>query len=146
MQRTRRNKGAGSMTIYTLLIDDDPDTRAIAALALDLHARFRVYAASRNDAANTLRRGVERFDAILLDVKPSDMSATALVATIRQWSSAAAMPVLILSPRAGDIEQRNYRSAGAQGVIAKPFDPVALPERVIDLLEPFGTIPARQAG
>ena len=135
------------MTIRTLLVDDDPDTRAIVALSLDLHPQFIVSAVSRLDAADTLRRGADRFDVILLDMKLADMSAGALVATMRQWSASAAIPVLILTPRASDIDQRNYRSAGAQGVIGKPFDPVALPDRVIEMLEPFGIeTPRRSAG
>ncbi|MEO5493024.1 MAG: response regulator [Sphingomonas sp.] len=133
------------MTIHALLVDDDPDTRAIVALSLDLHPQFTVSAVSRLDAADTLRRGIARFDVILLDMKLSDMSAGALVATMRQWSATTAIPILILSPRASDIE-RSYRSAGAQGVIGKPFDPVALPDRVIEMLEPFGTTASRSVG
>lgn len=133
------------MTIRALLVDDDPDTRAIVALALDLHPQFTVTAVSRLNAADTLRRGTEAFDVILLDMKLADMSAGALVATMRQWSASAAIPVLILSPKASDIDRRNYRSAGAQGVIGKPFDPVGLPDRVLELLEPAGRA-ARGAG
>lgn len=75
------------MTIRALLIDDDPDTRAIVALALDLHPRFTVSAVSRLDAAGLLRRGTEQFDVILLDMRLSDMSVGALIATVRQWSA-----------------------------------------------------------
>lgn len=132
------------MTLHALLVDDDPDTRALVALALNLHPRFAVTAVSRLDAADMLRRGVERFDVIMLDMKTNDMSAGALVATMRQWSSEP-IPILLLSAKAGDADRRNYRSAGAQGVIAKPFDPVALPDRVVELLEPAGPV-ARTAG
>jgi DNA-binding response OmpR family regulator len=128
------------VTIRALLIDDDPDTRAIVALALDLHPRFTVSAVSRLDAAALLRRGNDWFDVILLDMKLSDMSVGALIATVRQWSASAVVPVLILSPQASDNDRRNYRSAGAQGVIGKPFDPIALPDRVVDLLEPYGSV------
>lgn len=134
------------MTLRALLVDDDPDTRAIVALSLDLHARFAVTAVSRLDAADVLRRGEQRFDVILLDMKASDISAGALVATMRQWPSSAAIPLVILSPKASDGDRRNHRSAGAQGVIAKPFDPVALPDRVIELLEPFGATAGRAVG
>ncbi|THD34804.1 MAG: response regulator [Sphingomonas sp.] len=132
------------MTIHALLVDDDPDTRAIVALALDLHPRFAVTAVSRLDAADVLRRGIEKFEVILLDMKLSDMSAAALVATMRQWSPEP-VPIVLLAARAGDADRRSYRSAGAQAVIAKPFDPVALPDRVVDLLEPTGPV-ARTAG
>jgi CheY-like chemotaxis protein len=122
------------MTLNALLVDDDPDTRAIVALALDLHPRFAATAASRLDAADLLRRGIERFDVIVLDMKTNDMSAAALVATMRQWSREP-IPILLLSAKADDADRRACRSAGAQGVIAKPFDPIALPDRVVELLE-----------
>ncbi|MDB5680424.1 MAG: response regulator [Sphingomonas bacterium] len=128
------------MTIRALLIDDDPDTRAIVALALDLHPRFTASAVSRLDAAGLLRRGTEQFDVILLDMKLSDMSVGALIATVRQWSASAVVPVLILSPQASDNDPRTCRSTGAQGAIGKPFDPIALPDRVVDLLEPYGSV------
>ena len=131
------------MTIRALLIDDDPDTRAIVALALALHPRFTVTAVSRLDAAEALRRASEQFDVMLLDMRLSDMSAEALIATVRQWSASAVVPVLILSPGAGDGDGRRYRSARAQGMIVKPFDPVALPDQIIELLEPYGTATAR---
>jgi DNA-binding response OmpR family regulator len=124
------------MTINTLLIDDDPDTRAIVALALDLHPDFTVSAVSRFEAAGILRDGRRRFDVILLDMKSADASAHDLVATTRQWSASTTVPMVILAPRARDIAH-TYLAAGAQGMIAKPFDPVALPDRVIELIEPF---------
>ncbi|MDB5679746.1 response regulator [Sphingomonas bacterium] len=133
------------MTIHALLVDDDPDTRAIVALALGLHRRFAVTAVSRLDAADMLRRGFEQFDVILLDMKMSDMSAGALVATIRQWSREP-VPILLLSAKAGDADRRSYRSAGAHGVIAKPFDPVALPDRIADMLEPGSMAHGRAVG
>jgi len=133
------------MTIHTLLVDDDPDTRAIVALALDLHPRFAVTAVSRLDAADLLRRGVERFDTILLDMKMNDMSAAALVATMRQWSREP-VPIVLLSAKVGDADRRGYRTAGAHGVIAKPFDPVVLPDRVVEMLEPGPMVHGRAAG
>lgn len=132
------------MTIHALLIDDDPDTRAIVALALGLHRRFAATAASRLDAADRLRRGFERFDVILLDMKPSDVSAGALVATIRQWSREP-IPILLLSAKAGDADRLGHRSAGAHGVIAKPYDPVALADRVVDMLEAAGSMVSERA-
>jgi CheY-like chemotaxis protein len=132
------------MTLRALLIDDDPDTRAIVGLVLDMHPRFAATAASRLDAAAKLRRGAERFDVIVLDLKISDRSAGALVATIRQWSRAP-IPIVLLSAQAGDADHHAYRSAGAQGVIAKPFDPLALPDRLVELLEPAAPMVGERA-
>ena len=129
------------MTVRALLVDDNPDTRAIVALALDLHPDFVVTAASRVDAAERLRRGHETFDVILLDAKLIDLSPGALVTTMRQWPASATVPILILSPKATEI-----RSVGAQGLIAKPFDPIALPDRVLAILEPLRPERRQSAG
>lgn len=118
------------MTIHALLVDDNPDTRAIVALSLDLHPDFVVTAGSRVDAAEILRRGVGAFDVILLDVKLTDISPGALIATLRQWPASADLPIVMLSPAATAL-----RSVDAQGLIGKPFDPVTLPDRVIAMLE-----------
>jgi CheY-like chemotaxis protein len=121
------------MTIRALLADDDGDTRAVVALALEADPRFTVRAVSRLDAVEALHRDADGFDALVLDLKQADMSAAALIATMRQWATRP-IPVVLLSARAGERERRSYRSAGAKGVIAKPLDPVALPEQVAALL------------
>ncbi len=119
------------MTVHALMIDDDPDSRAIAALSLDLHPRIIVTAMSRRDASSALLHGVASFDVILLDVKRSDASPGPLVAAMRRWPGSAATPVVILS-HGIDIPC----PPGALGTIRKPLDPVALPDRLIALLEP----------
>ena len=40
----------------------------------------------------------------------------------------------------------SWLDAGTQGVIGKPFDPVALPDRVVEYLEPSGSRGSRSAG
>lgn len=119
------------MTVRALLVADDPDTRAIVALSLDLHPDFIVTAGSRVDAAEQLRRGTEPFDVILLDTHLTDISPGVLVATMRQWPASASVPIVMLSPMATEV-----RSVGIQGLIAKPFDPITLPGRVMAMLEP----------
>jgi len=119
------------VTIHALLVDDDADTRAAVALALGLDPRFAAEAVSRFEAVEALRQAGDSIDVLLLDMKPADMSANALVATMRQWS-ARPIPILLLTANAND--PRVWRSAGAQGAIAKPLDPMTLPDRIAEML------------
>jgi DNA-binding response OmpR family regulator len=105
------------MTIRALLVDDDPDTRALLALALSGDERFSVEAMSRFDAAAALHRDGEAHDALLVHLVQSEGDGAALVAAIRQW--APVLPIVTL---------------GAAGTIAKPVDPLALPDQVASIL------------
>ena len=82
---------------------------------------------------------------VLLDLKINDMSAGALVATMRQWSREPA-PVVLMSCKASNDDRRAYRAAGARGVIAKPFDPVGLPDRILEMIVPAAAAPGMAAG
>ncbi|HEX4694711.1 response regulator [Sphingomonas sp.] len=106
------------MTIRALLIDDDPDTRALLALALSSDGRFTVEAMSRFDAASELHRDAAGYDALLVHLLESEGEGAALITAIRQW--APALPIVTL---------------GAAGTIAKPVDPLALPTQLAEMLE-----------
>ena len=106
------------MTIRALLVDDDPDTRALLALALNSDERFTVDDMSRFDAAAVLHRDAGAYDALLVHLAASEGDGAALVAAIRQW--APTLPIVTL---------------GAAGTIAKPVDPLALPAQLVKILE-----------
>lgn len=105
------------MTIRALLVDDDPDTRALLALALNSDDRFIVEAMSRFDAAAALHRDAKAHDALLVHLAQDESDGAALVSAIRQW--APTLPIVTL---------------GAAGTIAKPIDPLKLPGQVAEVL------------
>jgi two-component system OmpR family response regulator len=118
--------------LRVLLVDDDPDIRLIGEMALARVGNFAVQlAASGPEALTAAAAGP---DVILLDVMMPGMDGTATLARLRADPALASIPVIFMTAKVQDSEVARYRELGAQGVIAKPFDPMTLHERVLRLL------------
>jgi CheY-like chemotaxis protein len=110
---------------HILCVDDDPDILRIAAMSLELVGGLTVTTAgSGAEAIETARR--VRPDVIILDVMMPGMDGPATLARIRADPDLAAIPVVLLTARVRGVEVDDYLTAGADGVIAKPFDPMML--------------------
>lgn len=119
-----------------LCVDDDPDIRTIAVMALGLDPTLQVQAASSGSEALAVLRGDDwRPDAVLLDVMMPEMDGLATLAAIRSLGGYADLPVIFMTARARKEDLDSYRSRGATGVIVKPFDPLHLAEDVRALIE-----------
>jgi CheY-like chemotaxis protein len=108
-----------------LLIEDDPDVRTIAAIALEDIGGFRLTLCSSGaEALAQLRRAVPQL--ILLDVMMPDMDGPATFAEIQRLALDPAPPVVFMTAKVQPAETQHYLQLGAAGVIAKPFDPMTL--------------------
>jgi CheY-like chemotaxis protein/HPt (histidine-containing phosphotransfer) domain-containing protein len=65
-------------------------------------------------------------DLILLDVMMPTMDGPTTLAHLRQSPTTAEIPVVFMTARAQPRELEHFVSLGAEGVIAKPFDPMTL--------------------
>jgi CheY-like chemotaxis protein len=111
--------------IRILHVDDEPDIREIVEIALGLNAEFQVRACARGaDAVATAAEWGA--DLILLDVMMPGMDGPTTLAHLRRDPRTAAIPVLFMTARAQAREAEQFIALGAQGVISKPFDPMAL--------------------
>ena len=115
--------------LFTLTVDDEPDIREIVDLALALDPIFVVrHCPSGRDA---VKAAVEwRPDVILLDVMMPIMDGPTTLAQLRADRRTAMIPVIFMTARAQMHERQRFKSLGAVGVIAKPFDPMQLPALV----------------
>ena len=68
-------------------------------------------------------------DLIMLDVMMPGMDGLATLARLRDDERTAAIPVIFLTAKVQRAELERYRAAGA-AVIAKPFDPMKLPDEI----------------
>jgi CheY-like chemotaxis protein len=119
------------INLRTLSVDDEPDIREIIDLALSLDPLFVVRECSSGREA--LKDAVDwRPDLILLDVMMPIMDGPATLAELRADRRTAMIPVVFMTARAQTHEQQRFKSLGAAGVIAKPFDPMQLPAIVRD--------------
>jgi CheY-like chemotaxis protein len=111
--------------VKLLLIDDEPDIRAIAKMALERIGGHTVTAAG--SAGEAVAAGsAERPDVVLLDVMMPDVDGPATLARLRPLLGHD-VPVIFLTAKAQSADIERLKALGAVGVIAKPFDPLSLP-------------------
>ena len=119
--------------IRVLYVDDEPDIREIAELALDLDPDFEVRTAGSGGEALTIM-GTWRPDAALLDVMMPGMDGPSLLKQIRAQPALSDVPIIFVTARAQRSELQNFATLDSCGVIAKPFDPMTLAAQVRALL------------
>lgn len=117
---------------HVIIVDDDRDTREMLTLALDLEG-FEV-----RQAANGLRlisaMHVDRPDVILLDIMMSWIDGFELCRAIKQNPSFHDIPVIFISARKSDEDERAGRAAGATDYFSKPLDMERLVSRMHEIL------------
>ena len=112
-----------------LYVDDEADIREVAAMALELDDAFEVRTAGSGPEA--LQQAASWLpDLILLDVMMPGMDGPTVFAYLQEQPETAAIPVVFITARTQAAEVRSFEALGAHGVIAKPFDPMALPDQV----------------
>lgn len=122
------------MPIKLMHVDDEPDIREVAAIALQLDPDIALVSApSGQDALDMLANG-ENPDVILLDVMMPKLDGPGVLARLKAEEATRAIPVVFMTARAQSHEIDKLRSLGAVGVIIKPFDPMTLARQVKDLL------------
>lgn len=116
-----------------LLVDDDPDIRWIGELALSSVAGWKTFVAPSGEEALTVAEENQP-DVILLDVMMPRMDGPTTLEALRANAATASIPVIFCTAKAQRHEVEYFRSLGAVGVIAKPFDPMTLAEQVSALV------------
>ncbi|WP_448207142.1 response regulator [Azospirillum sp. sgz302134] len=112
-----------------LLVEDDPDIQEIARLSLETFGGFTVALCSSGGEAVEKAPAI-RPDLILLDFMMPGMDGAETLAALRARESLADVPVVFMSAKARPDEVRGFKQLGAVDVITKPFDAVALSDRV----------------
>lgn len=115
-----------------LLIEDHPAIRHLISVVLerpDMHIVF---------AADGLS-GLEAIDAhepdlLLLDLLLPDISGWEVLQWVRARRPASELPVLIITAYGGDGDEYKAFELGANGYLAKPFDPAGLRNAVGEML------------
>ena len=121
------------MSHRVLVIDDDPAIREVVRLSLSLVGGFEVdEAGSGREGAATARATVP--DAVLLDVMMPGTDGPATLELLRGQDSTRHVPVVFLTAKLMREERDRLEGMGAAGVLAKPFDPIALPGLLAGLL------------
>ena len=112
-----------------MVVDDEDDIREVAQLSLELVGGWEVIGARSGREALRLVGDVQP-DVILMDVMMPDLDGPATVRLLQADPHARAIPVILLTAKVQSGDRRQFETLGVQGVIAKPFDPLTLPQQV----------------
>jgi DNA-binding response OmpR family regulator len=108
-----------------LYVDDEPDIRDIAMMALELDPEIEVRSCSSGMEA-LAEAAVWKPDLILLDVMMPEMDGPETLRRLRENEKTEGIPVVFITARTQVAEVQRFLGLGASGVIAKPFDPMEL--------------------
>lgn len=112
-------------TIRVLHLADEPDVHEVVSLLLGLEDEFEVRACRLG--LNALDLATEWSPSVILvDVEMPVMDGPAMLANLRKHPGTAHIPVLFMAARTVDGAERRFTFFGAQAVIVKPFEPLAL--------------------
>jgi CheY-like chemotaxis protein len=129
------------INLRVMFADDEPDIREIIDMSLALDPLFVLRGcASGNEALTTALAW--RPDLILLDVMMPVMDGPMTLSQLRQNRTTAPIPVVFMTARTQTREVEQFKVLGAAGVIAKPFDPMALASAVRHFVPAEGPLSA----
>ena len=112
-----------------LLVDDDDTIREVAQLTLETVGGFEVVTAA-GGAEGVAKAAAEHPDAILLDMMMPGLDGPSTAAQLRANEVTRDIPVVLLTAKLPGVERSSWSSLGVVGIIAKPFDPMQLPDQV----------------
>lgn len=112
-----------------LYVEDEPDIREVAKLALEAVGGFNVMLCESGQQA--LDR-VSDFapDLILLDVMMPGMDGPTTLQSLRKIPGTTDTPVIFMTAKVQPQEISEYKALGALDVIPKPFDPMTLSDQI----------------
>jgi two-component system OmpR family response regulator len=113
-------------------VDDEPDIREVVEMALSLMPGLTVRSCPSGVQA-LQELPLLRPDLVLLDVMMPGLDGPATLAQMRNDETLRDLPVIFMTAKALPQEVDRFLKMGAIGVISKPFDPMLLGQRVLEL-------------
>ena len=120
-------------TRRVLLIDDEDDIREVATVSLSKLGGWEVVAAG-SGMEGLAKAEATRPDAILLDVMMPDIDGPATLKKLQANPTTKNIPIILLTAKIQAADRRRFQELGIAGLIAKPFDPLDLPQQVANYL------------
>lgn len=119
----------GQLLERILYVEDEPDIQAVARLALENLGGFTVeVCSSGKEALDKIE--MYKPDLVLLDVMMPGMDGPTTLSELRKMPCCKDTPVVFMTAKVQPQEVAYYLSLGAIDVIPKPFDPMALADKV----------------
>lgn len=117
-----------------LYVEDDPDIRLIAQVALEMVGSLTVKVCTCGEEALSVMADFGP-DLVLLDVMMPKMDGPAIFKALRARPEFIRLPVVFMTAKVQPPEVAQLMSMGALAVIAKPFDPMTLASQIRGIWE-----------
>lgn len=112
-----------------LYAEDEPDIQAIAKIALETVGGLELKICNNGEEA--LANAVSYApDLLLFDVMMPGMDGPSALKAIKELPELADTPAIFMTAKVQPAEVAEYKALGAIDVIAKPFDPMTLAEKI----------------
>ncbi|MGD1944032.1 MAG: response regulator [Leptolyngbyaceae cyanobacterium] len=115
-----------------LLIEDVDDIQAILQFSLETLSSWQVITAKSTQDWLTLAQQ-KMPDAILLDESSNFLE---ILAQLKADDLTRQIPIVCLVSRDRPSDQRQTQQNGAAAIVGKPFDPIALMQTILNIIEP----------
>lgn len=119
-----------------LIVDDEEDIRTVAAMALDVNSELDVKTCGSGVEGRQIAEWWQPH-LILLDVRMPGLSGPETLNELRSGGLTASIPVIFFTASIQKHERDGLMELGADGIIAKPFDPMALAAQILPHLRPL---------
>ena len=116
-----------------LLVDDEPAVRRLVMATLADESRYQILEAGNGAQALALARA-ERPALVLLDVNMPEMDGFEVCRALKSDAATRTIVVVMLTAMAQPADRERGLAAGADGFFTKPFSPLALLEKVEEVL------------
>lgn len=128
------------LPLRILVIDDEPQIRKF--LEISLRAQGYAVHQAENGETGLAALATQGADLVILDLGLPDRDGHSVLRELRQWS---AVPVIMLTVRAGEAEKVAALDAGANDYVTKPFGVQELMARIRALLRASATGPEQDS-
>ncbi|TCJ39588.1 response regulator [Parafrankia sp. BMG5.11] len=121
-----------NMLRQVMLVEDDPDIASLIKLSLEEFGGLSVaHFASGRAALNAI--GEISPNLVILDYRMPEMDGGEVIAELRGNESTQTIPVIFMTASVMPEHVERLRKMGAAAVIAKPFDPLTLPDQIAEI-------------
>lgn len=126
------------MSKRILVIDDEALILEVVQSCLETLSDWQILTALGGAAGVAIAQS-EQPDAILLDISMPGMDGIEVVKQLQAHPKTQAIPVVFLTARQQGMAESDWTQPGVVGTIAKPFEPLALVEQIV---QQFGFPPS----
>lgn len=117
---------------HILCIDDEADILEVARMCLETVGGYRVSTCSSGAEAVAKIDAIAP-DLIMIDVMMPQMDGPATLLELRKNPALADTPIVFMTARIQPSEITEYLVLGANAVLPKPFDPMALSSQIQEI-------------